>query len=211
MSRIALIVYHKNIKTIYPKSWIDAFKKSIDKQTYAYFDIFEIDYGGAGYRIFENSIYKSEEKPNFVFAMMDLIADAKAKKYQYIFNTNCDDVYAVNRIERQIKWLQKGWDVVSSNFCLIDEMGREWHSHRFHDKIIKQELARNHNIIGHPVLAFNSTFFDDFNYDPSEIPKEDLLLWKRSIDSKKFFILPDYLLFHRVHRQMVSQPNSENR
>lgn len=208
---IAVLVYHKNIQTLYPRGWIETFKNSIKNQSYKHFTILECDYGATGYRLFENSIYLNEEKDNFVYAMMSLIDLAIKNNYQYIFNTNCDDYYSSLRIERQIRWLQKGFDVVGSNFSLVNDNNRVWHTHNFNGKIIKEELEKNHNIIAHPVVAFNAKFFNDFNYDPSEIPYEDLLLWKRSIGSKKFIILPEILLYHRVHREMVSRPESTNR
>lgn len=206
--KLALLCYHKNIDKIYPKAWIEKYKNSILNQTVKDFDIIEVDYGGSNQRIFENSCYLSKDFLNFVSCMNYLLDDCFNQGYDYVFNTNVDDYYSIDRIERQLLYLQRGFDVVSSNFVLIKD-DKEFKSLLFHHMNIKNELSKNHNIIAHPVVAYSKQFWKHHKYDADQIPTEDLNLWQRAIDNKKFMILPDYLLFHRLHDNSVCQ--SQNR
>lgn len=218
--KIAVIVYHKNADIIYPKEWIDKFRESILSQTHQDFDIIELNYGcednrlGNGFRIFEDKSHNSRcfeaNLPSFVVAMSILINYCIHNGYDYIFNTNCDDYYSLDRIEKQLVYLENGYDMVSSNFTLIDENDNHILQHEFDVLDLKTELKNNHNIIAHPAAAFNSSFFDENNYNEHEIPYEDLKLWQRAISNgSKIKILKDNLLFHRVHSKSVSNSNND--
>ncbi len=205
--KCAVLVYHKNVLEVYPENWINEFQKSIMNQTYKEFDIFEIDYSGHGNRLFPDSHYYSAEKENFVHALITLIEMVKGE-YNYIFNTNVDDYYSLDRIEKQIAKLKAGYDVVSSNFQLINDNGSAGTTTQFEGMNIPQELGKGHNVIAHPVVAFKASFFDDFHYNPNEIPAEDMKLWQRSVSKKKYIILPETLLFHRLHKSSLSRSKS---
>lgn len=205
--RVALISYHANADKIYQKSWIDQYRYSVENQTYKDFDIIEINYGGKEFRIFENSIYEVKHWPTFVDCMNNAITRAFLE-YDYVFNLNVDDYQALNRIERQLKYLEKGCDIVASNFALINEQGNEIKRHYFHDKNIAAELRKDHNIICHPSVAYSKRFWESNRYDPKEIPFEDLRLWQRSINKFNFIILEDCLLYHRVHSNAVSHKSN---
>lgn len=206
--KIAVLCYHKNANEIYPEKWIERYRKTVLGQTHKDFDIFEIEYGGGDFRIFEDSEYESKEFPTFCHGMVYAINTILELGYDYIFNTNVDDYYSKERIEVQLRYLENGYDLVSSNFALIDE-GEVVEIHQFHKLNIRRELTRDHNIIGHPVCAYSRDFFNHHHYKPEEIPKEDLMLWKRTISQRKFIIAPQILLFHRLHKNSVCQ--SENR
>lgn len=209
MSKQALIVYHKNAETIYPKAWIDQFRASILNQTSQDFDIYEFNYGGSQYRIFENSTFYSRQHDNFVEVMnwlLEIIFDIK--KYDYAFNSNIDDYYALDRFEKQIPYLKKGYGIVSSNFALINDAGIETLRHQFDKLDIQKELDTNHNIIAHPAVAYSKDFWKFNRYVPNEIPAEDLLLWKRGIEYHAFIVLPECLLFHRIHNNSVCKSNN---
>lgn len=208
----ALIVYHKKVHGIYPDEWLKQFTDSIQAQTCQEFDIIELNYGAGVERLFPNSKFISKEFPTFVDGMNYLLGECfTTLGYQYVFNTNVDDYYAPERIERQLAYLKGGYDIVSSNFALIDTDGREFKRHAFHKSSILREFRRNHNIIAHPVVAYSKkSFSKGLHYNPSEIPYEDLELWKRMLPRNKFVILQDCLLFHRVHENSVCQ-NTNNR
>ncbi len=216
--KIAVIVYHKNAELIYPKIWIDQFRATILGQSYRDFHIYEHNYGGGEYNIF----YESQNKTftnlltypckTFVDSMNYLIDFCFDKmEYDYVFNTNVDDFYALNRIENQLIYLKSGYDVVASNFHLT--RGESIiHSHRMNEQNIGVELSRNNNPIGHPVVAYSRNFWEKNKYYiPEEIPTEDLKLWQRSYkNGAKFAISPQFLLYHRIHEQSVCK-NPNNR
>ncbi len=208
--KIAMIVYHSNATAIYPASWIEQFRQSILNQTYKDFDIFEIEYGGGDYRIFENSKYESKKLPTFVDAMNYLLDKCFSAGYDYVLNNNTDDYTAITRVERQLPYMEKGIDLISSNFSLVRD-DQVVHTHRFHELDIKYELEIGHNVICHPIIAMSRTFFQMNSYFPDQVPYEDLLLWKRAINKgNTFIILPEVLCFHRLHNNSVCQ-NENNR
>lgn len=205
--KVALLAYHKNINSIYPKEWIEEYKQSILNQTYKEFDIYELCYGGTE-RIFEDSHYQAIPCPSFVVALNYLL-EMLRDEYDCILNTNCDDVYALNRIEKQLPLIEQGYDIVSSNFSLLQD-GATIKVHSFEKLDIALELSNNHNLICHPVVAYSKNFLLKNKYVPEQQPLEDLMLWQRSIkNGYKFKILPETLCFHRLHSNSVCQ--SENR
>jgi hypothetical protein len=199
-TKAAVLVYHKNIFSLYPKEWIEKFKQSIRNQTHKDFDILELNYGGGQERIFEESKFESIAMPTFPHAMNYLFE--KAKDYDVVFNTNCDDYYSENRFEVQIREIKKGFDVVSSNFSLVKN-DKITHTHQFHLRDIKKELTRDHNVICHPVLAYSKRFVQNEKYSPDLIPFEDMKLWQQTIHKYKYIILPEVLCFHRLHNNSV--------
>ncbi len=207
--KIALIAYHKNISKIYPERWIETYRQSIELQTYKKFDIYEVNYGITTERIFPDSIFEQKEFTNFVHVQNYLLEKLFSEGYDAVFNSNVDDHYSVRWIEKLIGFLRQDFDIVSSNFVIFDE--KELMKKHFFDKlIIEQELLNNHNIICHPAVMYNKTFWEKGNrYNPDEIPLEDMLLWKRGLSNSKYFIHPDHLCYHRIHSNSVCQ--SENR
>lgn len=201
---IAVIVYHKNVFQLYEPEWINMFKESILNQTRKDFIIYELNYGGNNERLFEESVYESIGMPNFVHAMNYLIDKAFHDGAVAVFNTNADDFYSMERISKQARMIDSGYDLVSSNFCLVKN-DIITYVHKFESVDIKIELERDHNVIGHPVVAMSKGFWERNRYDPDSIPFEDLQLWQRAIKNSKFIILPEVLLFHRIHSNSVCQ------
>lgn len=213
--KIGVIFFHKNIRSIYKKRWIDKCVNSILRQTHNDFFIYEINYGNDDYSIFEgiefkNKVFYKEDLINYADAMNFIIAKAFEDGCDYVFNTNLDDFYREDRIEKQIELLEYGFDVVSSDFCHIQESGDDDiiinHINIKSYGDVKTNLLKNHNVIAHPSVAMNKRFFDSNKYDITKTPEEDLYLWKESIQKGfKFFIHNDELLFYRIHDNQVSQ------
>ncbi|HRG37133.1 MAG TPA: hypothetical protein PK289_01265 [Bacteroidia bacterium] len=207
-NKVAIIVYHKNANKIYPEHWIEQFRKSIYDQTYDKFDIMEINYGMDDFRIFTDSSFLCLKKDSFVDVMNEMISACFKLGYKYVFNTNVDDFYSPIRVEKQLEALEAGYDLVSSNFALVDTSGGIMNTHEFQNLSINAELNKDHNIICHPVVAYSKKFWANNRYVPGEVPFEDLKLWQRSIADNKFIILPDTLCYHRIHGNMVSGENT---
>jgi hypothetical protein len=152
---------------------------------------------------------------NHAEAMNFIIDKAFENGEDFIFNTNLDDYYSTDRIEKQIEILEKGFDVVSSDFCYVTETG-ENDSVTLHKNILQfgpitVNLNADHNVIAHPVVAMSKKFWEGNRYVPDEIPREDLLLWKRAVNNGyKFYIHPDELLFYRLHENQVTGNNLRN-
>lgn len=208
---VVILCYHKNASALYPKEWIDQYRQSILTQTYKGIDILEINYGGDSFRIFDNSDFEPRSFPTFIDALNYLLLKCFALEYKYIANTNVDDIFSANRIEKQVPFIDSGFDIVSSNFFRVYEglnYGRSG-VHYFDQCNIKDELSRDHNVVGHPGVMYSRHFIEHNRYIPEEQPTEDLKLWQRTIDNFKFKILPETLFTHRVHDNAVCRSQNK--
>ncbi len=195
--RVGIICYHRNLNN-YPEEWISKFRDSIRAQTWKAVTIYELNYGGTNERIFPESQFESN------------LLDKAFQSHDFVFNTNIDDYYDKQRITKQLIYLRKGYDIVSSNFCLVKEDKIDYY-HHFAGADVAAELGKRHNIIAHPVVAYSKNFWlNNKYYNPDEIPAEDFYLWARALKKgARFYILPDNLLFQRIHVNSVCQ--SQNR
>ncbi len=205
MAKVALLSYHANVEKIYPADWIDKYRDSVMQQTLKGFEIFEMNYGGGNERIFEHSYFESFKYPTFVHALNYLLDKAFSSGYDVVYNSNVDDWYSHQWMERELKDIEKGFDFVSCNFCLVKD-GKIFKYHRFHNLNVLDELKRGHNPVCHPAVAYTKKFWEGNRYIPDQVPTEDLQLWKRALESGyKLFINEQNLLFHRLHNNAVCQ------
>lgn len=210
MKKCAVIFFHSNIDAIYKKRWIDKCIDSILNQTYQDFDVFEIDYSGNGIQRIKDSKFFSVEMQNHIFSMNFIISEAFDAGYEIVFNTNMDDFYAPDRFAKQLERIELGFQIVSSNFFYITEIGekdictRDMNMFKYGD--IRYNLNKNHNVIAHPCVAMHRSVWDaGFRYNESEIGFEDLSLWKKVIQKFKFSIMQDYLLYYRIHNNQITK------
>lgn len=207
--RVAVLCYHSKVNEIYPIEWINKYRDSINDQTYQGFEVFEMNYSGGNERIFDHSYFESYPYPSFVYALNYLLDKCFSSGYDIVANSNVDDWASQIWLESMIADINKGFDLVSSNFCLVkDEKIIKYH--RFHKMDVLSELERGHNPVCHPAVCYTRKFWEQNRYIPEEQPFEDFELWKRALKSgSKFFINEQNLLFHRIHNNSVCQ--SENR
>jgi hypothetical protein len=214
-----VIFFHKNIQEIYEERWIEKCIKTILSQTVRDFSLYEINYGGGEYSIFEGiqlqnpHLFISENLENHAEAMNRILDIAFEDGCEYVFNTNLDDFYHPQRFEIQIKQLQSGFDLVSSDFCYIEEIeGQDVVTYNQNIKQhgeIKENLEKDHNIIAHPCVAYSRKFWGNNRYVPEEIPMEDMLLWKRAVNGGfRLYICDEVLLNYRLHENQVTGKNS---
>lgn len=210
--KCAAIIYHSNAHKIYEPHWIERCVKSIKAQTFKDFDVYEINYGGDEIFYFNDDsrvkIQKAVRLRNHIAAMNYLIGQLFEHGYDVIFNTNLDDYFAPERFEKQIIAINQGHHLISSNFYYYNDtrgVFKKMDMHRF-SGLIGVELEKNHNIIAHPVVAMHRKFFELGLQYKDLLGYEDLELWKRAqrkgISIK---ILPDYLLYYRIHEKQITQ------
>ena len=197
-----MICFHKNIDA-YPSSWINKCVESIWNQSDKDFDMFEIDYGGAGSMMFggwRQHYYSKYPFPTHAHAHNFLLDTVFAMDYDCAFNLNIDDFYNLKRVEVQKLYMKAGVDVCSGNFYFVDERDRIVRKTEFHRLHPDLESRKGHNIIGHPGVCYSRNFWLNCGkLNPDEIPRDDFNLWRRSFGKFKFKILPEYLFSYRIH------------
>jgi len=216
-----VILYHSNIKSIYKDRWINECINSLKNQTESNFTFYEINYDGSEYSVLSDVEINQTKKfwsikmNNYAEAMNFVIDEAFKDECEVVFNVNLDDNYHPERLEKQSFFIKQGHDLISSDFCYIEEFsdGSDLITNLMimSDKLsdISNEIKRSHNIIAHPCVCYSKKFWDmGYRYDPRKTPEEDLDLWKRTIDSGcKFFIIPEILLYYRIHKGQSSNKN----
>lgn len=204
--KCAVIMYHKNIESIYKKEWIEKCVDSIKNQTYKEFDVFELNYGFETNFYYKGAVQYQFKFANHIEAMNYLITHAFNLGYDVVFNTNMDDYYTPDRFEKQLNSIAQGYQLVSSNFNYVhdNQVFKKMDMLKHGD--IEFNLMKNHNVIAHPVIAIHKSFWtEELRYN-NLLGFEDLDLWKRAIKAgKKFIILPDYLLNYRIHGNQVTK------
>lgn len=217
--KTATICFHKNLSR-YPENWIRDYRVSIESQVTKTV-IFEIDYGCTGERIFKDSIYFEEAFTNHAEAHNYLCRKAIEEGFDFVANTNIDDLYHQERIFRQLPYCEK-YDVVSCDMTHIDgENNITRKNILFSQMNIREHAAEGHNIIAHPACIYSKNFIENSGLlQPTEEMKsgkakwrDDFDLWLRSFDKFSFFIVPYVLFFYRIHAGNVSSkmymPNSD--
>lgn len=205
--KIGVVFFHKNIEKIYNTEWIESCIESINRQTYSDLTYYEIDYGATNRNLTGCENFYSEDKVNYADAMNFIITKAFDDGCDFVFNTNMDDISTENRIEKQLGYLNSGYDIVSSDFLYIDDMGNykfDMLPSRYNGQI-EYQLNDNHNVIAHPSVGYSRKFWETNRYDIEKTPEEDLDLWRRAINNgHSFYIVPEILLKYRIHRNQVS-------
>ena len=217
--RVAVILYHSNILNIYKKEWIEKSVKSILNQTYRKYDIFELNYGNDNTNLkdmfnINKTHYFFKIKMNNHAEAMNYLLDKifKEEHYDICFNVNLDDYFMINRFEKQIETIKKGYDICSSEYKFIQEINNK-------DVIgniaglsldtLDNLFIRDITPMAHPSVCYSRNFWLKYGpYIPSEIPREDKNLWIRSYkNGAKMFIHKEPFLFYRIHNKQVSNDN----
>lgn len=206
--KYGVVIYHKNVKTVYPPDWIEYFVDSIKGQSDQDFSVYEYDYGGSGTSIlngkFENrKHFLSGIEANHADAMNTIYGKAIEDGCDVIFNTNVDDFYHKDRIKFQKIMLTK-YDIVSSNYQQVHngKLGRiaNLHLHTI------DALFENLNVVSNPCHAMRRRVFEKLQFDGSLIPYEDLEYWKQCVQAGfSIRILPDILHYYRVYSTQIGK------
>ncbi len=180
------------------------------------FIIYEINYGEDEFRLYEEFPSEIETKffqsnfENHAMAMNFLFDRCVGDNVDMVFNNNLDDISDLERFRIQSNKIHDGYDLVSSNFTYIDEFDFQFKEMHFSNLDLEKNLLRNSNIICHPSVCFSKRFIEENRYDPTEIPQEDLKLWKRSLGKYKMTICDEFLLKYRMHKNQITSSLRKN-
>lgn len=210
--KVALIAFHKNIQR-YPLEWISAYRDSVLNQTYRNFDIVELNYGGTEWIFNSNRIMHDME--THAHAHNYLVKWCFENGYDYVLNSNVDDVYPLDRIQAQVDAYNESVAVCSGGYILFNEaitnvMAKVDFSTSEQPVDVAHNFSIDNNVVAHPACAYSKAFYEYMERTgdglmPGEIPADDFSLWKRMLASgEKFNILPQTLLYYRYHAQKAS-------
>ena len=207
--KVGVVIFHKNIYSIFQKRWVDKCLHTIRTQTHQEFTVFEICYGDTPERLWEGSEYLHAPLQNHIYALNFIIDYAFENGCDVVMETNLDDFYSPLRFSLQLQAIEDGYDLVSSDFSHIDENDNKIRTSSFSNLDIKHELHTGHNIIAHPVVCINKKFWEQNKYyGVNELGYEDYVLWRKAISNgAKAIILPDILLYYRLHEKQTGRLN----
>jgi glycosyltransferase involved in cell wall biosynthesis len=192
--------------------WLEAALVSILQQTYVDFELLLMDDGSTDstaailrkYKDPRLSIMRAASNRGLIATLNNGIQLAKGR---YIARMDADDIAHPRRLQLQVSFLQRHWEVgiCGTWYRTMDADNRT--SVRppvTHDEISAQLFFRSP--FGHPtVMIRRDVLADGLLYDVQSRHAEDFDLWVRARPKTRFANLPHFLLEYRTHSNQVSQ------
>lgn len=223
--KVCCIIYHSKIFTTYKEDWILECIKSIYSQTYKKYDIIELCYDKSNNSLIKmfkkNGIFKTNR---LIFLNKKMKNNIEAENYifNYAFNKlnydvciniNIDDIYNNKRFELQIKKIEEGYDIVSSNYKIFQNYEGEKYEREmkivtnFKDEY-EERLFYCKMIIDKKVtIPFSCFTFTKkaWNLVKKIIYPESLYLCQKILSKDvKIHTCDKILLYHRIHSKQYS-------
>lgn len=183
--------------------------RSVIEQSYANLEIIVIDdspFDDGSYNLlksYSDSRIKYIRNPNRLGLVESLNYGIKLSSGEFIARMDADDISHIERIERQVKYLNEHpeVDILSCNCYMIDVNNRVIGKtdHPENDRDIKIKMFFEDAIV-HPATMIRRSFFNKNLYDKSCFCAEDYELWTRVIEYTIFHNLKACLLKYRVSK-----------
>lgn len=210
--KIGIAIYHANAQNIYPREWMDKCVDSMSVGAMGYtldslkkkfkcdsIQFYELNYGNDNFSVLGIRNFRSLQLENYAEAMNEIYSWI-FETCDVVFNTNLDDWYSSSRIECSLKAFDEGYDIVSSNYLIMNSEGSVIRSTDFATLDIYDELCKGNNIVSNPGHAMKKHVFEKLKFDPSLVPREDMAYWKKCIEAGfTIKIRPEYLHYYRQH------------
>lgn len=199
--KTGVVIFHANLSQYNPE-WIRMCLQSIMEQTYQDYTVYEINYSDSK-QVWKGSQFYSIPMKNNGWAQNFIIDRAFEDGCDFVFVTNIDDYYHPERFERQLQF--KDYDIISSDFVYVQN-GQITRQMIMSGKDVRKSFERGVNIIANPVVCLSRNLWSVHKYNPDLVPEEDFDLWKRALnDGYKFKIIPEILLYYRIHQNQISR------
>lgn len=120
-------------------------------------------------------------------------------KGKYIARMDSDDISLKNRLEKQIRFMEKNLDVSVCGTWVqtIGAKEKVWKYPLSHEEI-KISLMFNSSV-AHPSVMIRKSLFKEFNYEEKYNKAEDYALWVNAIEKYRFANIPCVLFQYRLH------------
>lgn len=124
---------------------------------------------------------------------------------EVIFRMDSDDISLKNRIESQMKLIEKGKSIVSSRAILIDEEENQIGKtkkiifHNFFRRILLYKFFLNSVI--HPSIAAKREVFEEYKYNENVKYAQDYELWLRMYPQYKIYFDSSLLIKYRISKK----------
>lgn len=135
----------------------------------------------------------------------------KIVRGEYVARMDADDVSIPTRFEKQVSFLDTHSDygICGTNAIGIDKDGKKIR------KIVlpsSDEALKSWQLFFvpfiHPSTMIRANLLKEKQYDEEVKTAEDADLWLRLKDKTKFYNIPEYLLYYRIHEQNTSGRNN---
>lgn len=152
-------------------------------------------------------LIKNNINLKIVKTLNNMIAISNGK---YIARMDADDISHINRIEKQVDFLEKHTDY---SFCgtqsfFIDENNCYLWKSMLPESYKDIKLFSNYsNPFAHPSILAKSECFKSDNYDEEFLYAEDFHLWKIFLKKYKAANLCERLLYYRILNTSISRNN----
>jgi hypothetical protein len=210
------------IITVYKNDKLEFFKEAIESivnQDYG-FDNINIYLGIDGEipsdireYIDRNNIYfykiiQNESNKGLAFTLNRLIAILEDE--EYIFRMDSDDICKLNRVSRQVEFMEKNKevDIAGSFIEIIDENnnsnGQIIKFPKFHDECFR--FFEKRDPVAHPSVVFRKTYFKKAGLYPNSRKNQDTLYWAEGfLNNCKFANVDEVLLSFRMTNEMLKR------
>ncbi|MGH2105107.1 glycosyltransferase family 2 protein [Aerococcus urinaeequi] len=123
---------------------------------------------------------------------------------KYIARMDADDISHLNRLKKQVLFLEKNLDVglIGTRGFRFGDMNRPFNVPLAHEDI-KAGLITG-NTIGHPTVMGRKEMFEKFPYNENFRTSQDYELWSRIVWDTKVVNIPERLFKYRVHNEQIS-------
>ncbi|TSA17180.1 glycosyltransferase, partial [bacterium] len=150
-------------------------------------------------------VYQNDYNKGYVWTLNKLIDLSTG---QYIARQDSDDISLVNRLEKQIQYLDEHIDIgVCGTNTQIIGLQRRLSTLPLNDAYIRAYMVIS-TPFSHPTVMMRKSLFDASifeKYDVSYCPAEDYALWFELSKKTKLANIQDRLLQYRVHENSVTQ------
>lgn len=209
MKQVSVVMATYNEKKIWIKQAID----SILNQTYRDFEFIIVLDNPNNIELRELlEWYRKKDKRIIVLINKENIGLVKSlnnaikvSKGKYIVRMDADDISKINRIEKQIEFMNKeNIDILGANIDCINESGDITHKQVL--KKYNERIQLLKNTLVHPTLIYRKSLLDEIGLYKEATYAEDYELLIRAICfKKKLGMMDEVLLEYRVRENSVTR------